>query len=331
MKLTRRGYAAVALVVAAVFLGWGFGARSLNAVAAPTLAALVVGAFMLSRADRPTAELLAVEPGFPGETRELELSLSGFGLATVSLSPGQGAAGGLDRHTVTLPDTVSCELELSSRGVHRIGPPTVSQRDPLGLFERERSVAASTELLVYPRPYASARGSVAARVLLDELETERQEFDRIREYRPGDSLRHVHWKSSAKHDAFLVKEFTPPERDETVTIVATAPKPEVDEMARLAATVTELALAGGYSVELATPDGHLPPGQGSAHRENLLALLARTGGGTVARTPGEEADVEVAFRQRSLVVRIGDREYTPAELREGALGPEGRSPPEVSA
>lgn len=333
MKLTRRGYGAVALVVLAVVLGWGFGARSLNAVAAPALAALLVGAVMLSRAGAVSAELSTLEPGFPGETRTLTLSLSGPGQAAVSLSPPAGVDGGLDSRRVTLPDTLTCELELAGRGMHTVGPPTVFQRDPLGLLEQPAEVAGRAELVVYPEPYDVTRGSLAARLFLDELETERQEFDRLREYRPSDSLRHVHWKSSAKHDDFLVMEFAPSKRDETVTIAATAPKGEVDEMARLAATVVDLALDGGYSVELATPDGHVPPGQGGAHRESLMRLLARTRHGTTAPVRGE-ADVEIAFDRRELSVRVGDREYTPGEFLGNARGTAVDSPrdwTEVSA
>ena len=314
MRLTRRGRVAVALVAVAVVLGWQFGARSLNTVAAPVLVALLVSAFLVSRTDPPDVELSSLEAGFPGETRTLSMSLSGTGLVGVSLSLPEGLDCEQHERQVTLPETMAYDLELRSRGAHTVGPPTVFQRGPLGLLEREVAVSGTTEVVVYPQPYDVERGSVLSRVFLDELEAERQEFDRLREYQPGDPLRNIHWKSSAKHDEFLVMEFSPSERDETVTVVGTAPAPELDEMARLAATVVDLALEAGYRVELAVPDGHVPPGHGDAHRENVLWVLARTGPGTVAPVAGDEADVEIAFARRDLVVRIGDREYTRAEL-----------------
>ena len=316
MRLTRRGQVAVALVVAAVILGWQFGARSLNAVAAPVLAALVVGAFVVSRTDPPAVELSSLDAGFPGETRTLSVSLSGTGLATVSLSLPDGVACERDARRVTLPTTVEYDLELERRGLHRIGPLTVFQRGPLSLLEREVSVPGTTEVAVYPQLYPVEDGSALSDVFLDELEAERQEFDRLREYQPGDPLRRVHWKSSAKYDDFLVKEFAPSKRDETVTVVGTAPEPEVDEMARLAATVVDLALDSGYRVELAVPDGHVPPGQGETHRETVLWTLAQTGPGTIAPVSDDEADVEITFSRRSLVVRIGDREFTASEALE---------------
>ena len=317
MRLTRRGQAVALIAVAAVVLGWQFGARSLNAVAAPALAALLAGAVLVSRTDAPTVELSSPGAGFPGEHRTLSLSLSGTGLVTVSLSPPEGVDCERGERQLVMPGSVEYDLELRSRGLHTVGPPTIFQRDPLGLVEREVDVTGTTTAVVYPQSYRVERGSVLSRVFLDELEAERQEFERLREYQPGDSLRRIHWKSSAKHEEFLVMEFTPSERDETVTIVATAPKGEVDEMARIVATVVDVALAAGYRVECAVPDGHIPPGHGDTHHEHLLWLLAQTGDGVVTPLSGDEADVEIAFASRNLVVRIDDREYAASELFDG--------------
>lgn len=316
MKLTRRGQVAVVLVALSVLMGWQFGARALNAVAAPMAGALLVSAAILSRSESPTVTLSSIDPGFPTETRTLSVTLSGTGLAALSLSFPEGVDDERGERRVTLPDTVTYELELTGRGVHTIGPPDIALRSPLGLFERDVHVEHTTTVIVYPQLYRVDSGTLLAQFFVDELEAERQEFERLREYQPGDPLRHIHWKSSAKHDEFLVAEFAPSERDETVTIVGTAPKNEVDEMARLAATVTDLALDAGYNVELATPDGHVPAGAGEGHRENLLRLLARTGHGTRAPLGDEEADVEIVFARRELVVSIGGQMFSAETLFE---------------
>lgn len=314
VRLTRRGKAAVAVVVLAVAMGWLSGARALNAIAAPTLGALVGGWVLLSRSDPPTVALSAVAAGFPGETRTLTASLSGTGLVGVALSLPDGVGGETEPRQVTLPRDVDYELELSSRGVHTVGPPSLTLRGPLGLLERDVDAGATAEVTVYPRRYSVDRESALARFFADELEAERQEFDRLREYRPGDPLRRIHWKSSAKHDDFLVTEFAPSERDETVTIVGTAPRGEVDEMARVAATVAEVAFEDGYSVELATPAGHVPPGQGTDHRESILRLLARTHAGRVVELDAPEADVEITYDRRELAVRVGDERHAVPQL-----------------
>lgn len=291
-------------------MGWLFGARSLNAIAAPLLGALLVGAVVLARNDDPTVTLSAVEAGFPGDDRTLTAAFSGTGLATVALALPAGVDGNTSGRRVTLPQTVDYELELTARGVHGIGPPEVTLRGPLGLLERTVDMAGTTDVTVYPQRYTVGDSAVLDRLFADELEAERQEFDRLREYQPGDPLRRIHWKSSAKHDEFLVAEFAPTERDETVTIVGTVPPGETDEMARIAATIADSALAADHSVEVATPTGHVPPGKGETHRESVLGLLARTGHGTTAPVGSEAADVEITYVQRELVVRVGATEYS---------------------
>ncbi|MFC7074795.1 DUF58 domain-containing protein [Halovenus rubra] len=316
MKLTRRGRVAVMMVLLAVGMGLVSGARALNAIAAPTLTALVVSAVLVYRREPPTASLSSVEPGFPGEERSLSVALTGTGLSTVSLSLPERVNGDTAEQEVTLPQSVSYNLELGGRGVHQIGPPTLSLRGPLGLLERDVSVEGTTEVTVFPQRYSVENESMLARLFADELEAERQEFDRLREYRPGDPLRHIHWKSSAKHDTFLVTEFDPATRDETVSIVGTAPQAEVDRMARLAATIADLAFDAGYKIELATPSGHVPPGAGDAHRENILQLLAKTKRGNLTALGNEEVDVEITYAKRELIARLGAQEFTIPQLLE---------------
>lgn len=317
VRLTRRGKGALAVVVLAIVLGWQFGARSLNAIAAPTLAAMGIGAVMLARAETPSLTLSTPEPGFPGETRTLTADISGTGLGTIEFRLPDGVLGTAETRVATLPATPEFDLELEQRGIYAVGPPSLAYRDPLGLLEREFQTEEATDVVVYPQQYSIDGNSVLARLFLDELEAERQEFDRLREYQAGDPLRNIHWKSSAKHDDFLVMEFAPSQRDETVSITATAPKGKVDEMARIAATITDLALDAGYNVELTTADGHIPPGQGESHRKTLLRLLARTTAGTPRATTSEDIDVNITVAQRELVVRIGDETYAASRLFDG--------------
>jgi len=322
ITVTRRGTVAVAVIGLAVVMGWQFGSRALNFVAAPALAALLAGAVHVRRAGEPTVELSEMEAGFPGEQRDLTVTITGSGIATVRLALPRGASATQDRDesataidaTVTLPHTFDLTTTVEQRGIYEIGPVTVKQRGALGLIERRVQTTATTTLAVYPDRYGLARDGIVNRVFTDELETERQEFDRIREYNPEDPLRHIHWKSSAKHDEFLVMEFAPTQRTEVVTITASASHGSADEMARASATITDVALTAGFDVELVVPDGVLPPGQGTTHRQNLLRLLAGTGHGTVPESVAAEADVAVDAGEGRTTVRIADREHDLADL-----------------
>jgi uncharacterized protein (DUF58 family) len=263
-----------------------------------------------------------MDDGFPGEQRTLSVTVTGSGIATVKLVLPRGASGeqtddegvaAIDA-TVTLPHTFELQPTLEKRGIYEIGPPTVRQRGALRLVERRVETTATTSLAVYPQRYGLARDGVVNRFFTDELETERQEFDRLREYTPEDPLRHIHWKTSAKHDQFLVMEFAPTQRTEVVTIAATAASRRADEMARASATIADIALAAGFEVELVVPDGVLPPGQGKIHRQSLLRLLAGTGSGSIPDSVTAEADVAIEAGAEGTSVRVADRSHELSEV-----------------
>jgi uncharacterized protein (DUF58 family) len=313
MRLTRRGWVTLGVVAGTVAYGWQFGSRSLNAVAAPLFLAIVLGMISVRRANEPTVTLAGPAPGFPAETGPLECSVDGTGLVTVELTAPEGVEMEPVTATVSLPSRFERTVELQRRGVYAVGPPTITQRGALGLVERQIEQTAIAEVVVYPRPHEVAPESALGRQFAEEFEVERQEFDRIREYEPGDPLKHVHWKTSAKRDEFMVVEFAATERDETVSIAATSDPGRADEMARAAATAAEVGFDAGQSVELTLPEEHVPAGSGMTHRGNLFRLLAETDGGELPATARSDADIVVDASADETRVQIG--EYTTTLLR----------------
>lgn len=318
MKLTRRGWGAIGLVALAVAFGLLAGQRSLNAVAAPIVAGLVLGAVQLWRADDPTVEAGDLRPGFPGATRTWNLSLRGSGVVNVRQAWPPGLEGEPLDVIVGLPDHVEAECRLGERGVYRIDSVAVNRRDALGLLADPVEIGPAATAVVYPEVYRVTGGDALSELFVDELLAERQEFDKLREYEPGDPLRHVHWKSSAKYDEFRVMEFAPAQRTETVAIAADASRGCDDDMASAAGTIALLALRGGLDVGLTTPDDHLPIGGGRTHIDNVLGHLARAGWGGVPPEEHEAADVSIKARPSGTHVRIGDRSLTLEELTDGA-------------
>jgi uncharacterized protein (DUF58 family) len=131
---------------------------------------------------------------------------------------------------------------------------TLERGDPLGFFaHRGRGVDAELGL-VLPRFQA-----LAARPKARELEASvaaaragsGTEMFGVREYRPGDPLRRIHWRSSARHAELIVREFGPP-GVQTLGIFCdpSPPTPEVaDQIARLAASeVWDCLRAGGRAM-----------------------------------------------------------------------------------
>ena len=314
MHLTRRGYGAVGVVVLAIAMALlgGTEGRALNALAAPVVVALVAAAVQVKRAGEPTVERTEPRRGFPGERRSVTLSVDCGGVASVtdSLSDGlEGDASG----TVDPPGSIEYEVRLRERGDQTIGPATVGVRDALGLVEASYEVGETTELLVYPAVSRVDGDRLFSRTMGPEID-ERTEFDRLREYVPGDRLRDVHWKSTAKLNELLVTEFTDPVDEDAVSIVGGAAPGHADEMATATASLVVAALRVGLAVELTLPDAELPRGYGKAHRMHALELLARTEAGDLDLSIRDSPDVRVWADEDGVAVTVGDQRRSIEDL-----------------
>lgn len=309
MRLTRRGWATVGVVAVAVVLGWQFGSRSLNAIAAPLVGALLLGLVQVFRADEPTVSLRTPPAGFPDEDRPLSITVSGSGMAVVGVSLPAATASERVETVVSLPHTFERGLALQTRGFHTVGPVTVTQQGPLGLVERRVETEERTEVVVYPRRYDVSAGSPLGDLFVDEFGAERQAFERLREYVVGDPQRTIHWKSSAKHDDFLVVEFAPSDRTETVTIAGVGDGTAPDELASATLAVAELAFDAGLDVEVVVADGTAPTAEGPTNRESVRRLLARTGGGPLPEETCSAATVVVEATADGTTIRTGARDH----------------------
>lgn len=269
-----------------------FGPRSLDAVVLPIAVAFVAAAIQLAVLDAPQATRRVPPPGDPDTTGTVSLSVTADTPATATvrdrLPP---SLDGDARGTLLVGgDPFTYPVTYRERGVHELGPAVVGVRDVLGLARRTFVTEGRTSVLVYPRVYHPST-PVAER--LRALSTpasvaERGAFDHLREYTRSDSLRDVHWKSSAKRDDLVVQEFVDEGDGPTVTVVASAESGHADRMAEAAATVGYGLLDAGASVALTTPTGRVTLSPGETGR--LLAHLARAGDGTVA---DHDADVTV--------------------------------------
>jgi len=307
-RLTRRGWGLATVVVALVALGWQYSPRQINAVAAPALVALVVGLFSVWRARCSTVEVHSPPPGVPGDERTLAVSLAGRGLATVDIDPAAGVSRA-DEHAagtvVRLPATVEWTVSLEQRGIYSVGPLDVTVHGPLGLVERSIEETAEFDVVAYPRRFDLADPAAARGELHSRPDVVTQEFDRIREYRPGDPLRRVDWKSSAKHRDLHVVEFADRAGKEAVVIGGVAVRETDDPMARTVATLAETALDAGLDVGVVVPAGQCEPDSGVDHRERLLRLLARTGPN--ARTEEfSRSHSDISQQEADIVVDAGD-------------------------
>ena len=100
------------------------------------------------------------------------------------------------------------------RGPLRFLGTTVARRDPLGLFRGYVRVPLRQTVLILPRRYPlpplalpGAQQYQPGGVALAASVGESEEFVSLRDYRPGDPVRHVHWRSAARAGRLVVKEF----------------------------------------------------------------------------------------------------------------------------
>lgn len=101
------------------------------------------------------------------------------------------------------------------RGLYELPSVMVTAVDPLDLFRTRRSVGPSNEVLVYPRVVPLGLLSLHDSRTEGRVEQRPQmiggsEFRGTREYHPGDDLRRVHWRSTARRGEMIVVEYEEP-------------------------------------------------------------------------------------------------------------------------
>jgi uncharacterized protein (DUF58 family) len=116
-----------------------------------------------------------------------------------------------------LPPGGQCELRAEitplRRGRLTLTGVTVARPDSLGVCKAAVSVPATHSVLVLPRRYPvpplelpGTRKHHQGGVALASSVGDSEEFVSLREYRPGDPLRRIHWRSCARVGKLIVKE-----------------------------------------------------------------------------------------------------------------------------
>jgi uncharacterized protein (DUF58 family) len=147
----------------------------------------------------------------------------------VRLPEGVETAEGRNPVALRLAPAEPRELELTLRaarwGGHVIGPTYLRARDPLGLLTWELTADTRPELRTYPREDVLRRviapvetqvfsGNEVARVKGEGIE-----FADIRPWTPGDPLRRVNWRASARRDTLWVNESHPERNTDVILFV----------------------------------------------------------------------------------------------------------------
>ena len=125
-------------------------------------------------------------------------------------------------------------IPTTKRTVLAVGPVSVVRGDPLGLFERVHRRDDPVDLFVHPRTVAFDGQSLGFLRDLEgmsarDLSPDDVSFHALREYQPGDDLRHVHWRSTARTGTMMVRQFEETRRSHFVIALSCATKEYRDD------------------------------------------------------------------------------------------------------
>ncbi len=207
-----------------------------------------------------------------------------------------------------------CQL----RGIFTLGPLRVTMGDPFGLFRVELFDDHTDTFVVYPavsdlpqmvqpRGFAHGVGRHSLRSL--DITTNASS---IRNYAPGDALKRIHWRTSARRsmpeqESLFVKEFDlEPIGDAWIILdmdhsvhAGEGPESTQEYAVALAASLANQMLRANRAVGLATHNGGpvlIPPQKGHQQLWELLQVLA----GVYA-----EADMSIAELLRLCLPAVG--------------------------
>jgi len=186
---------------------------------------------------------------------------------------------------------VTVEITPLRRGHLRFRGVTIARPDPLGLVQALKSIELPQSLLVLPRRYpmpeiriAGTRKYQPGGVALASTVGDSEEFVSLRDYRSGDPMRRIHWKSFARVGRPVVKEYL----DEFFvrhalvldTFTTHLGDPVFEEAVSVAASIAVSVQTQESLLDLmfVGPEAYcFTAGRGLAHTEQLLEVLACVG------------------------------------------------------
>lgn len=252
-----------------LFVALNLQAGWVYAVDALLIGLLIAGAFSSRLAVAGlTIERAVPSEAFEGETVPVTLTIMAprwrrFFVEIVDFVPG------LDPHSLFVPLVrprrplkLTYRTAARRRGVHTGGSLELRSGGLTAMFRASRRITAPATLVIYPRywPLVSfplpgrfpAPADVAVRTTRSGIE-----FHGVRDFRDGDSLRHVHWRSTARRGTLVVREFEDEARGGVTLVLDTRaphsaedPDGRFEDLVRAAASVAHYVTRSGRPVRI---------------------------------------------------------------------------------
>ena len=230
--LTARGRLALALGLAVYVVAWAFGSDALYPLAVGLVLAVVLAWAWVRVLERPMALHRVAWGGEHVEGKDVSvvLEVEHSGRISPSALPVVERLTGLGEFEVVLGrvgDVLSGRYVVPHvpRGRYQVESCTAVLADPFGLESSDVQLGTGAALVVYPRlaeleglfSESGAHAQGGRRLLLRRPTG----FDlhSVREHQEGESLRRVHWRSTAKRGRLMVKELEDEPRDEVAVLL----------------------------------------------------------------------------------------------------------------
>ena len=169
-------------------------------------------------------------------------------------------------------------VKAKRRGRYNPGRFLLQTLYPLGLFRAWSWIDLDMHILVYPRPIAG--GEIPSSTATSQEEGElilrdgAEDFYGLREYQPGDAIRHIAWRAYARSETLMTKQFAA-YADRRVWLEWDH-FPGMDRESRLCRLCYWVLQLNSRNDEygLRLPSLEIQPGRGEAHRDAVLKALA---------------------------------------------------------
>ena len=227
----------------------------------------------------------------------------------------------------------SCEIKYDylcfKRGEYKMGPFVIYFFDPLNLFFFKRIYYVYSGVVVYPQIFKIEKFPTLTRSILPwfGIETARtsgddDEFYGVREYKEGESVKRIHWMSSARKNKLIVKQFQLQSFFGTTIIFNLEKAKNLGEgkesvaeyIIKIVASVAHYLTEREVSIELLAHIGeivHLPFNKGQEHLENILRVLAiAQAESRISFSEAFEEFTRYIPNDSSLVAVMSDQDYT---------------------
>jgi uncharacterized protein (DUF58 family) len=161
--------------------------------------------------------------------------------------------------------------QFKQRGLFTFGPIELRYGDPFGLFARTLRIAGSRSVVVYPvvRPVGALDALAPSTAGNEQLRGRVLDIPpnatTIREYVPTDSVKRIHWASSARLGRLMSRSFETREGGDAWIVldlqssvhVGEAPESTLEYAMSLAASITDAGLRRGGAIGLVSNDSRL--------------------------------------------------------------------------